>query len=197
MNLRLAIVSASAVALLTACGGGTELVSKTSSSTSSSTSSPSSDSSAPSESTSPEPEETEDGPKTFAVGATATVTQGEEDAATIVVTKAIKTRTPEQEYGDKPENGRFLIATMTVKNVGTESFDINPYDFYVVDSEGNHYDYGDGNAFFAIDGKELHAVTLNKGEKVSGRVAFDVPNKTVNMVYAPGQQALGQWVVKK
>jgi hypothetical protein len=59
---------------------------------------------------------------------------------------------------------------MTVKNIGSEASDINPFDFYAVDSEGNHYEYGDGNAFMAIDGKELNAATLNKGEKVTGRI---------------------------
>lgn len=48
----------------------------------------------------------------------------------------------------------------------------------------------------AIEGKELNAATLNKGEKVTGRVVFDVPNKSVDVVYAPGMQALGQWAVK-
>ena len=203
MNIRLAIVSVAAVAALAACGGGTEMTAKSpsaSSSTASSSPSPSSSSSTTNDTTQPEDadaDDAEDAIKSFAVGDTATVTQGDEDAATILVTKAVKTRTPEMDYADKPENGRFLVATMTVKNVGTEPFDINPYDFYVVDGEGNHYDYGDGNVFGAIDGKEIHAVTLNKGEKVTGRVAFDIPNKAVNLVYAPGQQALGQWPIKK
>ena len=135
--------------------------------------------------------------KSFKVGDIATVTQGDEDAASILVSKAVKIKTPEMEYADKPENGRFLVVTMTVKNIGSEGFDINPFDFYAVDSEGNHYENGDGNSFGAIDGKDLHAVTLNKGEKVTGRIAFDVPNKAVNVVYAPGMQALGQWPVAK
>ena len=187
---------------LSACGAGTAVkaAGTTSSTPASSSSSPVSNwppPGGPTEEPAADEDAADEAIKTFTVGDVATVTQGDEDAATIVVTKAVKTKTGESEYADKPENGRFLVVTMTVKNIGPESFDINPFDFYAVDSEGNHYEYGDGNAFMAIDGKELNATTLNKGEKVTGRIVFDVPNKAVNVVYAPGSQALGQWTVAK
>ena len=196
------IVGLLVAAALSACGAGTAVKAgaPTSSTSASSSTSPVSNvpvASGTTEEDAATDDDTDESIKTFDVGDVATVTQGDQDAATILVSKAVKTRTPESEYGEKPGNGRFLVVTMTVKNIGSEPFDINPFDFYAVDSEGNHYDYGDGNALSAIDGKDLNAVALNKGEKVTGRIALDVPNRAVNVVYAPGLQALGQWAVAK
>ena len=194
-----AIVALSA-AMLSACGAspGTDAVGNSmktgSSSSTSSSSSSSSDASTPEDT--PSTEDTPEGPKTFGLGQAATVTQDGQDAATIVVSKVdVKTR-PESEYGDKPKNGRFKLITLTVRAVGTDTFDVNPFDFYLRDAEGNKYDAFDGNSIGAFDRTEIHAETLNPKEQVKGTLVFDVPAAAKEFVYAPMDQSLGIWKIK-
>lgn len=194
MRKPLVAAIAATIVALAGCGGspGTDIGGNSVKKSTSSVSSSSSSSSSSSEET-PTTEDTPEGPQTFAIGEKATITQDGKDAATVVVTKIeVKTR-PESQFGEKPKNGRFKFVTLVVRAIGTDTFDINPFDFYYRDPEGNKYEYGDGNAFMASDRNMINATTLNPKEQVKGAIVFDVSAKARELVYAPMQQSLALW----
>ncbi|SER38720.1 DUF4352 domain-containing protein [Microlunatus flavus] len=125
------------------------------------------------------------GPKTYQVGDTAEVQQNEEPAARITVSKATSSSKGFDSYADKPQNGRYKHVTIAIKNVGSEGFDYNPFDWYVRDADGSKYQYADGN-YSGWKGKDLSSGTLAAGEKVQGTVEFDAPSAAKQLVYAPG-----------
>lgn len=136
-------------------------------------------------------EEEPKGPKAFPIGGTATITQGDKDAAVIALGKpAVKAKDPSM-FGDKSKNGHFLIFPITVRAIGTDTFDINPFDFYVRDAQGNKFDYGDGTLY--MDDRGINATTLNPKEQVKGIIVFDAGKAAHEIVYAPLGQALGFW----
>lgn len=137
---------------------------------------------------------TPDQPEVFGIGDTGTVSEGGADIGAITVTKVDQAAQPATNFGDLPKNGRFWIVTIKARAIGTSTFDINPFDFYIRDSDGTRFEYGDGNAIGAIEGKELDATTLNPGEQATGRIVFDAPaSGALELVYAPGLRALGSW----
>lgn len=141
------------------------------------------------------PEETTEapkGPKALAIGSPATITQDEKDAARVTIGKPTRKAKDPSDFGDKSKNGNFLIFPIVVKAIGSDTFDINPFDFYVRDAEGNKFDYGDGAMYLSAD-NTLNATTLNPGEQVKGVLVFDAGKATNEVVYAPMGQSLGFW----
>lgn len=115
-------------------------------------------------------------------------------AGTITVTAVQASTKPQSEYGEAPANGWFAFVTIKATAADGKQLDINPMDFYAKVND-THYDAMSGHSFMALDNGELHAVTLNAGESVSGQVAFDVPAQHGEIVYAPGfdSRALASW----
>jgi hypothetical protein len=144
-----------------------------------------------------EPAESEPSPdpiEAFTIGKTATVTEENVETGEITVSKVAKSTKAQDEYSDPPENGQFWIFTVKAKAIGTETFAINPFDFYVVDAEGNRYDQTSGSMYI-IDSGSLDAAELNPGEQTQGRFAIDAPKNATQIVYAPGLRALGYWTL--
>lgn len=90
-----------------------------------------------------------------------------------------------------PTRGHFVALVVSAQATGSQTFSINPFDFYVRTADGAHY-----NSTFTseITPPELDAVTLNPGENTSGSLVFDIPvTSGFQLVYAPLGQAIGIW----
>ena len=85
--------------------------------------------------------------------------------------------------------------TIVATAIGTQTFDINPFDFYLRDPAGNQWDAFDGNAVFEGTDTDLQATTLNGGETVRGTIVFDAPAEAAKLVYAPGLRSLASWTL--
>lgn len=148
--------------------------------------------------TSTAPEPTDDpassGPKIWSVGETGVVTIDGEDAGEVTVSKVEAFQTANS-FGQvvKPDNRWFLKVTIKAKGLAASGFEINPFDFYVRMADGSRYDYGEGNSLGVEGDQTIDGTTLNKGEKLTGALAFDTPSRHGRVVYAPGDQALGEW----
>jgi hypothetical protein len=110
---------------------------------------------------------------------------------TLVKVDAFKTASP---YGtlERARHGWFVKTTMRFKGLQS-GVDITPYDFYVRTSDGRRFDAGDGNSLGVEGDNGLEGTTLSKDEKLTATMAFDVPSRHGALVYAPGDQAIGEW----
>jgi hypothetical protein len=128
-----------------------------------------------------------------AVGDGAVVAIEGEDAAELTLAKvdAFKTASP---YGtlERARNGWLVKSTMRFKALKS-GVDVNVFDFYVRTSDGRRFDPGDGNALGVEGDNGLESTTLTKGEKLTATMAFDVPSRHGALVYAPGDEAIGEW----
>jgi len=122
----------------------------------------------------------------LAVGETATVTNNDEPAADITVSSVKVSAKTLGEFGQKPENGSYKVIAVSAKNLGKDSFDVNPFDWYYRDAAGNKFEYGAASISSGFTGKDFGASTLNVGEQTSGSIVFDVPAAAKELVYAPG-----------
>lgn len=99
------------------------------------------------------------------------------DKTTIAVTLANPkqyTREP-GEFGSKPEKGVFL--TVDVTAVCKEgSYDVNPLNFKFVAKDGTASDYAPTLGFKPV----LDATSISAGQKVSGKLVFDIPKSAVS-----------------
>jgi hypothetical protein len=127
------------------------------------------------------------GPATVAVGDSVTVSQDDKEAATILVSSVKVATKGSGSFSEKPENGAYKIVKVTVTNTGSDSFDVNPFDWYYRDADGNKYEYGDGNSILSgFDGPSFDSTTLQPGEKRSGSMVFDTSKGATELIYAPG-----------
>ncbi|HST66083.1 MAG TPA: DUF4352 domain-containing protein [Mycobacteriales bacterium] len=132
--------------------------------------------------------ETTSGPKTFAMGYKATITQDDVGDVLHVTVSAPKTVTDPY---IKPDNGRFLAVTVTYEALQPAQ-DINPFDLIALTKSGERLQ----PAFGPSVGNQLNAATLNSGESTKGTVVFDVPKTGVTgIAYAPAGQVLGTWTI--
>jgi hypothetical protein len=124
-------------------------------------------------------------PVVLALGDSATITADGTDAGVInVKSLKITTRPYDKLIGSKPEEGYFLIFTISLE--ADASFDVFEEDFYVKTSKGEHIDEGNGNSWDAVDFDDLLGyVELNAGEHKTGLLAFDSPVKHGIFAYAP------------
>ncbi|MHA1981871.1 MAG: DUF4352 domain-containing protein [Promethearchaeota archaeon] len=66
----------------------------------------------------------------------------------------------------------FIIIRIKARQTGTGSEYISPLDFWLVDKQGNKYDYD--SATFRIDGG-LDSTTLYQNQQVEGKILFEIP----------------------
>jgi methionine-rich copper-binding protein CopC len=74
------------------------------------------------------------------------------------------------EFGSKPEHGVFLVLDVTVV-CKQGSYDANPFDFKFVAQDGT---VSEGAITASFD-PALHATGLSTGQKVAGKIVFDIP----------------------
>lgn len=139
------------------------------------------------------------GPSTaiFALGQTGTVTgPGGVPLADITVLDATTAEQVPDGLGQAPTRGSYLSATVTIENLGEQSFAVAPLDFLARYPGGTRIAYGDGSpGLFAFTGL-LDTVALPAGDTVTGLVVFDVdPAVTdVQIVYTDlAGRILGAW----
>jgi Domain of unknown function (DUF4352) len=131
-----------------------------------------------------------------AVGDTAVVSEDGVDVGEVLVEDVSTSTTPtDPEFGEAPANGTYWTVTIVATATGTQTFDINPFDFYLRDPAGNQWDAFDGNAIYESTDNDLEATTLNGGEHVRGVIVFDAPTDAAELVYAPGLRSLATWTL--
>lgn len=189
------IVAVPVVALTAGACGATALHAKAAPAPAKHVASSSTPSSVPAPPTTP-PTTAPSGPVQLAQGQPAAIAQNGSPAASVVVQSVTTSTTASSEYGDPPANGYFVVVTVAVSS-SINGFDVNPVDFYDVDSNGTHYSMGDGNAFEALPPgtNELDLSTLNQGENATGQLAFDSATPHGEIVYAPNYDGapLAEW----
>ena len=110
---------------------------------------------------------------TATVGQTVTLARdslGDKTTVEVTVANAAQFAKEPGDYGRKPEHGVFLVLDVTVVcKDGTYS--ANPFNFKFVAKDGTVSD----GAFTIGFKPALGATDLSTGQKVSGKIAFDVP----------------------
>jgi hypothetical protein len=139
---------------------------------------PSSDTAPPETSEVPQEE-----PSVGKVGDTVTVTQEGADAADITITSISVARVEPGSYGSTPERALFLVLRVSAEGTGS-AFDVNPLDFYVAGSDGEHYEDA---TYSTAWGPSFESGTIHDGEHIKGTLVYDVSPKARHgkIVYAP------------
>jgi methionine-rich copper-binding protein CopC len=110
---------------------------------------------------------------TAKVGQTVTLTNkllDEKTAIEVTVAKPKQYAKEPGEFGSKPEKGVFLVVDVTVVcKEGTYS--ANPFNFKFVAKDGTASE----GAFTASFKPALNATDLSAGQKVAGKIVFDIP----------------------
>lgn len=147
----------------------------------------------------PSPTTTLPEPAIFQMGETGTVTDDQGlPLADITVADAVLSPDAPDEFSEPAQRGGFLSATVTVLNLGVDTFTIAPFDFLVRYPGGTRVEYGDGSpGVFGFD-DPLESVNVEPGESATGVVAFDVDLEIIGqqIVYTDlDGRILGAWVV--
>lgn len=130
---------------------------------------------------------TPSGPVELQMGDPASIGQNGVEAATLIISHAIVSWQPIDQYAECPQNRYFVAVHVEVKAAAslTSGFDVNPLDFYAL-SGSTHYDEGDGNAYEGPhNAAELNATAFNAGDSGSGWLLFDLPTAHSKIVYTP------------
>ncbi len=138
-------------------------------------------------------------PAVFQMGETGTVTDDQGlPLADITVADAVLSPDAPDEFSEPAQRGGFLSATVTVANLGVDTFTVAPFDFLVRYPGGTRVEYGDGSpGVFGFD-DPLESVDVAPGESASGVIAFDVDLTVTGqqIVYTDlDDRILGAWVV--
>lgn len=180
------IILAGLAVTLAGCGASTGIQAGPASSTSSTTTT-----------TTTTATSTSSGPHVFAIGDTGHVTNDGQPEGTLTVSLVSTSTQPVDQYGDAPANGMFVTVKVIAQAAPgiTQTFDINPLDFYVLEPSGAHYDMSAGNAIGNQIDPQLQAVSLGAGENTTGDITFDVPSPHGMVVYSPNYDSMpiGEW----
>lgn len=129
------------------------------------------------------------------VGSTVNISNNlPDESGTVTVTAVRATTQPASEFGEAPQDGYYVIATVKWTAAAGKQLSLNPLDFYAK-VNGQHVDGTHGNAMMSAVNDVVAATTLNSGESLTGEVGFDVPATHGEIVYAPGfgGDALASW----
>jgi hypothetical protein len=84
----------------------------------------------------------------------------------------------ERTYDEYPDSGNtFVILEVKVKQTGSGSEYVSGSDFWLIDSNGNKYDYDSGT--YSIDGG-LETTDIYQNQQVSGKILFEIPDHLNN-----------------
>lgn len=181
----LLLASGAVLALATACGGGVERVSDTTSPNSVTT-----EQTAPITPTSEPTTEAPATPSSEKFGVPVSYKGPEGEKYTVTVTGPVKV-TKGGEWSP-PKNGAFVIFTVTFHNTGTVAVSYNPFDFSLVGSDGQKYPM----ALFMEEGygQDLNSGDLPSGRLIKGKIVYDATLHGI-LGYEPnfGDMALSEW----
>jgi hypothetical protein len=103
------------------------------------------------------------------------------------------------DYADPPQNGHFLIVSITASTgsklsdelYGSEvSFD--SYDFSVIGPDGVTENDVDGNAYMCLAERDL-IPSLGPGENATGKIVLDIASESGTLVFKPWFMYEGGW----
>jgi hypothetical protein len=146
-------------------------------------------------SSSPEPESDSDSPPSgLTIGATSGITVTTDEGAAEVRVLSVKRETKSLgSYGDAPQNGTYVLVDVEYV-VTSGTFDYNPFDWNVRDSEGHTFD-GAAGSMSGYEGNTLRSGTIAKGSKARGIVVFDAPKGPLSLEYSQGFGAPASWAI--
>jgi hypothetical protein len=162
---------------------------------------PSTSAPAPAPSTPDPAPSTPAGPDVFQAGETETIGHGSTPIGTVTVGQAqVSTQPADVTYGERPANGYYVVAkvTVTADKSYTDGLDVYSGDFYAL-VKSQHFSEGDGNAFSGMtqvqESDSLSAGNLGAGETTTGYLAFDVPSPHGQIAFAPNSdgQPIAVW----
>jgi hypothetical protein len=90
----------------------------------------------------------------------------------------------------RPENGRFLLVSVRID--GTDTLTVNPYDFEVR-TGGRLFRFNAGHADSSTLDDVLYQDTVFTGERLAGRMMFDVPPGHGEVVWTPAPGTSFTW----
>jgi hypothetical protein len=99
------------------------------------------------------------------------------------------------QYDSKAENGRYIQVVISAKST-SGTFSINPFDFALVDNEGQEYD----QTYVTAKGPDLNARDLHVGQKAKGSIIYDAPKGALTLAYRGGgfsSEDVGVWTLGK
>jgi hypothetical protein len=115
------------------------------------------------------------------VGRPGTVTR---DSRTVDVVTVTAVRSSTATAGlPRPRNGRYLVVSVTI--AATDTLEVNPYDFAVRMPDGRRFRFDEGNADSSRLADVLYQRPVFTGQRLSGRLMFDVPPGHGTVVYTP------------
>lgn len=131
------------------------------------------------------------------LGTGVTVTEEGDDTGTVTIAagRPMLTTAALSDYGQKPARRYYATFTLTAQCTSSgHTLNLNPFDFYVRNSDGDRFGYSDGN-MAGLD-SQVNDATLGQGEKLRGTLTFDVPMRHGELVYAPNADGgtLATWV---
>jgi len=95
---------------------------------------------------------------------------------------------------DKPNEGyTFLIVTLDIENKVDRKFTVDPMYFKVI---VNNVEYGYDHATLMLDNRLKSFIDLHKGGRISGSIAFEVPEGTTEyeLTYWSVEPIRIQWI---
>ncbi|MFI5933875.1 DUF4352 domain-containing protein [Actinoplanes sp. NPDC051494] len=82
------------------------------------------------------------------------------------------------EYFNQKAQGKFCIITITVKNNGDSAHTFSGSDVTAYDAKGTEYDNDTTAELYANEDASTFLEKINPGNKITGKVIFDVPKST-------------------
>jgi hypothetical protein len=96
-------------------------------------------------------------------------------------------------YGYPPQNGHYLVFTVTVTNDTSGQVKVGPLDFSVAVDDAKHVTVQDGNSKYSGAGPQLDQTFLSPGETRHAQVTFDVSGTHGRLTYAPNGDTVCAW----
>ena len=94
---------------------------------------------------------------------------------------------------DLPRAGAYVQVQVSARSIGSAPFDLYPYDFYLADGQGHHYEYGLGNGFAEYGSDQVQGGRIRPGERIAGALLFDASPRVDRLVYAPLGRPVQSW----
>jgi hypothetical protein len=82
------------------------------------------------------------------------------------------------QYLNEKAQGQFCLVTLTVRNIGDEPQTFNDFDQLAHDSKSREYKPDSEAGIYANQDTEVWLNEINPGNKITGVLVFDIPEKT-------------------
>src|SRR5205085_10829314 len=96
-------------------------------------------------------------------------------------------------YGYPPQHGWYVSFRVTVENVGVQSVELGPLDFFARIARHGRVTVDDGNAPYSGASAQLDRTQLDPGQTERGPLTFDVSRPHGRLVFAPDGSPAVTW----